>query len=57
MGCFGAANKGFRNRGGKCASKSDLEEAAVSNEKGSFVWMVKTRSVGGHRLSPEERSV
>lgn len=61
LGCLGAANKilrkGCRNRGEKCDSKRGLEEAGASNEQGNCIWMVKTRSVGGHRLTPEERSV
>lgn len=55
--CLNAVNKilakVFKSRGEECNSKSDLEEAAFSNEQGNFVWMVKSRSVGRNKISPD----
>lgn len=56
--CLNAVNKiltkVFKSRGEECDSKRDLEEAAFSNEKGNFVWMVKSRSVGRNKIGPED---
>lgn len=57
--CLSAVNKkslqkSSETRGEECDSKRDLEEAAVSNEQGNFVWMVKSRSIGRNELSPED---